>query len=141
MTDQPDRPIIRVAALVIRDRRGNILSVRKKDTAFFLLPGGKPEPGERPVDTALRELREETGLTVGEQSVDYVGCFSAPAANESGHTVVCDCFVLRGFIDPAEVTVAREIAEARFFAPDTTSRAVAPLSRDVIFPAVSTSGG
>lgn len=29
------------------------------DVAF---PGGKPEPGERPLDTALREAREEVGI-------------------------------------------------------------------------------
>lgn len=41
----------------------DILMVRRKeDPSSFALPGGKVEPGEAPLDAAVRELKEETGL-------------------------------------------------------------------------------
>ena len=46
---------IRVSAVVIRDADGRVLTVRKRGTSMFMFPGGKPDPGERPVDAAVRE--------------------------------------------------------------------------------------
>lgn len=37
---------------------------REKDTSTWTLPKGTPNPGETLEQTALREVREETGLTV-----------------------------------------------------------------------------
>ena len=48
-------------------RRGNeyLLQNRvKKDWAGYTLPGGHVEPGESIVDAVVREMKEETGLTV-----------------------------------------------------------------------------
>ena len=52
-----------VGAVVVRGGRvllGRRLSVHGRGTWSF--PGGRPEPGETPVATAIRDLREETGL-------------------------------------------------------------------------------
>ena len=52
-----------VGAVVVRDGRvllGRRLAPHGRGTWSF--PGGKPEPGEMPVATAIRELHEETGL-------------------------------------------------------------------------------
>ncbi|MCI4335571.1 MAG: A/G-specific adenine glycosylase [Thermoplasmata archaeon] len=58
-----------VASVVAVRRRGRWLVQRRPSTGLlgglWELPGGKQEPGELPEDTARRELREETGLTVG----------------------------------------------------------------------------
>ena len=48
-------------------RRGNeyLLQDRiKKDWRGFTLPGGHVEPGESLVDSVVREMQEETGLTI-----------------------------------------------------------------------------
>lgn len=61
----PDRPILAVSAAIIRD--GRILIVRRgraPSRGVHTLPGGVVEAGERLVEAAAREVREETGLVV-----------------------------------------------------------------------------
>ncbi|GMA37567.1 NUDIX hydrolase [Demequina litorisediminis] len=64
MTPHDPTTLIRVSAVVLRNERGDILTVRKRGTARFMLPGGKPEPGETAVEAALRECHEELGITL-----------------------------------------------------------------------------
>ena len=48
-------------------QRGNEILLQnrlKKDWAGYTLPGGHVEPGESFVEACVREMREETGLTV-----------------------------------------------------------------------------
>ena len=44
--DGESLPTIRIAAALIRNERGEVLLVRKRDTQAFMQPGGKLEPGE-----------------------------------------------------------------------------------------------
>ena len=80
--------MIEVAAVVIRNPQGHVLTVRKKSSTKYQLPGGKPEAGEALVDAALREVAEEVGLTLDAESLNKLGTFDAPAANEPGEVVV-----------------------------------------------------
>lgn len=55
------QPLTVVAAAVVQD--GELLVVSKRAAPhLFYLPGGKPDPGEAPVDTLARELAEELGV-------------------------------------------------------------------------------
>ena len=61
----PDRPYLAVSAVIIRD--GEFLAVRRARApmqGLFTLPGGGVETGESLAEAAVREVREETGLTI-----------------------------------------------------------------------------
>lgn len=130
MTAAP--PTFVVSAVCLRDPAGRVLTVRKRGTEAFMLPGGKIEPGETPAQAALREVREEVGLELAE--VRFLGHFVADAANEPGHLV--DSTVFTADL-PGTPVAAGEIAELRWVDPaalDATP--LAPLLRDHVLPAL-----
>jgi 8-oxo-dGTP pyrophosphatase MutT (NUDIX family) len=60
-------PLLRefsAGGLVVRQMRGRpyIAAVRVKDGSLLALPKGHIEPGESGAETAIREVREETGV-------------------------------------------------------------------------------
>ena len=140
---------IRVSALVLlHPHEPLLLMVRKEGTTSFMLPGGKPEPGESAEVTIIREISEELGLTLEAERLSPLGTFAADAANEADHRVVGDVFCYEGL--PVELNVERinhqaEIAEAAWFpyAPmpaDTAQRQFAPLTRLKVIPTLEERG-
>lgn len=126
-------PDIRVSAAVIVDRAGRALVVRKQGTTRFMQPGGKPEAGETPAQTLIRELDEELALRVAEDDLHPLGTFISTAANEPGHRVIADAFSLRA--EPGDVVVRAELAELLWLEPgDRTSVPLAPLSEEHLLP-------
>lgn len=61
-----DNPVNVGVGVIVRNERGDVLLGKrisdKHGKGEFSFPGGKPDPGEDPGFTALRELYEETGL-------------------------------------------------------------------------------
>jgi 8-oxo-dGTP diphosphatase len=62
--------IVLVAACALIDADGRVLIAQRPDgktmAGLWEFPGGKVEPGERPEQTLIRELKEELGITVSE---------------------------------------------------------------------------
>lgn len=127
--------VIRVSAVVLRDGAGRVLTVRKRGTARFMFPGGKPEPGETPAQTAVRETREELGVELDEDRLAHVGSFRADAANEPGTQVLAEVFEHPGV--PVG-SPAAEIEEIRWQElGDRYPDDVAPLLADHVLPALA----
>ena len=124
--------VIRVSAVVLRDTTGAVLTVRKRGTSRFMLPGGKPETGETPAQTAVREVQEEVGVALHAETLRPLGVLRAAAANEDGFEVEADVF--EHALD-APVAVGAEIAELRWLDPDAPLPLdLAPLLRDRVLP-------
>ena len=125
------RTIHIAAALIIRPD-GQTLLCRKTNTAMFMQPGGKLEPGETPSEALVREIEEELGLVITASDLAPLGRFEAIAANEPEATVIADCFLVE---TEAPVTAAREIAELIWIDPlAPPSIPLAPLTADHILP-------
>ena len=106
--------------------------VRKRGSAYFMLPGGKSEPGETPIQTLQRELWEELGLQLAESEFQSLGHHSAPAANEPGHWVEAEVF--QASLTQA-VKVQAELEELDWLGlPPARTEHLAPLLREKILP-------
>ena len=107
------------AAAFIVNAEGNVLLVKHTYGRLnWELPGGGAESNESPVETALREVREETGLDAVARHM--TGCYYAPD-NDSLHFVFwCE--------QKNPVAVPKpdraEISECRFWSPKALPRPI-----------------
>ena len=131
-------------------RDDTMLMVRKRGTTAYMLPGGKPEPGEAPIDTIIREVDEELGLPLTREDLEELGTFEAPAANEADHQVIGEVFVHRGMPDGFDFDDIRPTGGDRFrrlVRPRCAaggfcgSHDRAAHSRDRVVPALARHGG
>ena len=124
--------IIRIAAALLIDPQGRTLLVRKRGTQAFMQPGGKIDAGETPLAALGRELEEELGLRIDAAAAEYLGQFSAPAANEPGFEVHAELFQLHTDFTVEPAAEIEEICWVEAHAVDHLE--LAPLTRDLILP-------
>jgi 8-oxo-dGTP diphosphatase len=114
----PARPFLAVSAAILRD--GRILLVRRARAPgrdLFSLPGGVVEAGETLAEAVIREVHEETGLTV--EPVRLAGHREVIVRDADGR--VERHFVILAFAcrwRAGEAAPSEEVAEARWVAPD-----------------------
>lgn len=114
------RPTVHGCRIVALDRDGRVLLIRQSyGPNHWLTPGGSIARGEDPVDTAVRELTEETGCTLGEAR-KIVEIVERPmGAYNVVHVVVGRA---SGTVRPDR----REVDEADWFALDALPADISP---------------
>lgn len=136
MPDKDSRPRIQIVAAVIVDTDGRVLLVRKRHTTAFMQPGGKIDAGETAIEALQRELTEELGLTVPVSEIRPLGRHIADAANEPGHVVDAELFMVSTQGHPEAAAEIEEIAWIDPAMPGDIE--LAPLTRGAVFALLRT---
>jgi 8-oxo-dGTP pyrophosphatase MutT (NUDIX family) len=120
------------AAAVIVDEGGRVLLVKHTyGRRNWELPGGQTEPGESAEETALREVREETGLRV--RAGRLAGVYYEPDTDMHHFVFVC-----RPLDDSATLRPDRvEISECRYWGQDALPRPISDFTIRRIHDAMS----
>lgn len=64
------------SAVIFDEAREKVLLTKRADNGLWCLPGGGVDPGESVEEAIIREIQEETGLTI--RVVRLVGVYSDP---------------------------------------------------------------
>lgn len=118
------------AGALVRDDAGRLLLVLRAHppaAGSWSLPGGRIEPGESAEAACVREVAEETGLTVA--VVRHVGQVERPAP--SGDTYVIDDYACR--MVGGALRAGDDAGDARFVSDEELDRMpLAPLLRETL---------
>ena len=118
------RPRTRGVKVMLFNGAGEILLIRNSygDTRQYVLPGGGVRPWETPERAAAREVREELGLTPAALTLVSTHFSGAEGKRDTIH-------LFRAETDRQPIADNWEVAEARFFAPETLPDATSAATR------------
>ena len=122
-------------AAVIHDHAGNLLLQEKTSGERWSLPAGAIEPGEAPEEAVIREVLEETGLTVSSTSIVSVfGGHQFRYTYPNGHQVeyvvtLFKCQVFRR----GGVSTDAETKSLRYFAKEDMPSLALPYPVSALF--------
>ncbi|WP_037066773.1 NUDIX hydrolase [Pseudonocardia acaciae] len=68
--------VVPSVTVAVQNEFGALLLIHKIDNDYWALPGGGHDPGESIVDTAVREVKEETGVDV--EITGLIGTYTDP---------------------------------------------------------------
>ncbi|MDT3398967.1 NUDIX domain-containing protein [Streptomyces sp. B1866] len=121
--DDPAAPepnsLVVAASAVVTDDAGRILLQRRRDNGLWALPGGGMEMTDSLPGTAVREVKEETGLDI--EITGLVGTYTDPRhiiAYTDGEVrrQFNVCFTAR--VTGGSLAISDESTELRFVPPD-----------------------
>ena len=109
---------VAVSMVVISQSSGRILLIRQYGRPFYILVAGYVNRGETLEHAAVRELREETGLTALRVSFNRTSFF------EPSNTLMCNFTVHVG--DESELSTNEEIDDCAWFTPQEARASIKP---------------
>ena len=99
----------------IFNESGEILLMERSDGGGWCLPCGWVEPNEKPLETVIREVREETGLEI--EVKQLVGVFTRmPNARYGPHTMIAIVHLCE--VAGGELTLSHEGLALRYWSID-----------------------
>ena len=129
------KTICKIGAAIISE--GKILLVRKYGTDQMIMPGGGLEEGESPIETLIREVREELGVGLRLPETVPIGIYKAPAAFEKDMQVEITLFwaELKDIPNPSG-----EIEELIWYKPGDQHVKLSQIVKEQIIPSLIKKG-
>jgi ADP-ribose pyrophosphatase YjhB (NUDIX family) len=122
--DDPDAPpansVVPSANVVVTNDAGRVLVIRRTDNDNWALPGGAMDLGESLTTTAVREVKEETGIDC--EVTGLVGIYTDP-----GHVIL---YTSDGEVRQEFSVVYTARATGGILTPSSESRQVEWVDRD-----------
>ncbi|MBW8088508.1 NUDIX domain-containing protein [Streptomyces hygroscopicus subsp. hygroscopicus] len=118
----PDAPtansVVPSVTAVVQDETGRLLLIHKTDNDLWALPGGGHDIGESVSETVVREVAEETGITVEVDSI--IGLYTDPnhvMAYDDGEVRQQFSICFRAHPTGGELRTSSESKEVRWVSP------------------------
>ncbi|MFD8366018.1 NUDIX hydrolase [Streptomyces hygroscopicus] len=118
----PDAPtansVVPSVTAVVQDEAGRLLLIHKTDNDLWALPGGGHDIGESVSETVVREVAEETGITVEVDSI--IGLYTDPnhvMAYDDGEVRQQFSICFRAHPTGGELRTSSESKEVRWVSP------------------------
>ena len=134
----PPRPELKLATLVYALRDEHVLLLRRTtepNRGLWVAPGGKLDDGESPVECAVREMLEETGLVVERPVLRAVMTETSPRPDYQWLTFIFVAWDFAGTFAPAP-----GIGEFRWVPVDEVAELPIPPADAVFFPRLMQDG-
>ena len=118
--------------VIVRNATGQILLEKRSDNGLWGPPGGRIEPGESVTEAAVRDVRDETGLTVAVTRL--VGVYSEPADRivtylDNGDVRHLVDVMVEATILAGTLTCSHESEDLAFYAPEALPSDLVPPAR------------
>ena len=111
---------VAVSMIVINEQTGEILLIKQYGRPHFVLVAGYVNRGEEVEHAVVREIKEETGMTVSHIKFNRTSFF------EPSNTLMCN---FTAFVkDDSELSTNSEIDSYQWFTPDDARRNIRPNS-------------
>ena len=111
---------VAVSMIVINEQTGEILLIKQYGRPWFILVAGYVNRGEQVEHAVVREIKEETGMTVSHIKFNRTSFF------EPSNTLMCN---FTAYVkDDSELSTNAEIDSYQWFTPDEARKNIRPNS-------------
>jgi 8-oxo-dGTP pyrophosphatase MutT (NUDIX family) len=126
MSDSP--AIIKIVTAAIIKNRKLLQSLEDDSGGAFYVPGGTIENGESDIDCLKREIKEELGVDIVEDSIEFLHEFEAPAHGRPNTLVNMRMYKIKLAAEP---NPCGEVLELRYFDSKLPKKYQAPITGQI----------